>query len=264
MTKDTVALKLAKLLEKARSAEEIGNAEEAAAFSAKAQELLVKHELTMSDVEYAAVQETDPIYQEYFRSTEHGLEGKRVRVKWQEDLAHVLSRAFFCKLLVVPGSNKLVFVGRNTHRQMLTYVYARLVRDVLRLQGVGYSAAWDAYREGGERDRSLYLGSKASFRRGFVEAIRKRLRKEQEERRAELEDTGDGTSLIRLDNAHRQVQEFIKRNVPTSRAGGLSGRSGHNHGGFRSGFDAGSKANLSANGINPTTGGSPKRLGSGR
>lgn len=261
MTKDTVARKLKKLLDKARSAEELGNAEEAATFSAKVQELLTRHELTMSDVEYAALAEEDPIESEWFDPLDHDLPSKRTRVKWQQDLAEVLARAFFCQIIVHPGSNMISFVGRKSHRQVVTYVYERLIRDVLRLQEEGYAAAWERYRENG--DRGEYSGFKASFRRGFVHAIRTRLREESRKRREDLENEGgNGTSLVRLDNAGKQVRRWMSENLNLRRGGGLRGRQGSNRSGFQEGHRQGKRANLSGNGID-SRGKSPRSLGSG-
>ena len=54
MTRDKMIDRIQKLLAHADSAKKLGNEEEAQAFAAKVNELLLKHKLSMSSVEVAA------------------------------------------------------------------------------------------------------------------------------------------------------------------------------------------------------------------
>lgn len=266
-----IAAKLRKIMDKANSAEQIGNAEEAATFTAKAQELLTRYQLTMSDVEYAAQDDDDPLGKEY-----HNASSGYRRVAWMQDLGSAVARAFFCRILVYPGSTGLAFVGRQSHREAAIYVYGRLVREVLRLQDEGYDAIWRETRDKLKHDvpkaewvraaRAAQYGFKAAFRNAFVHTVRRRLREQEKLHQQEAEasaSTDNGMALIRLDTAHKAADRWLKENIKTSSCSGLNGQWSGNTAGRRAGAQAGMNANLSANGVQ-RGGQGPARIGSGK
>jgi len=276
--KQKIATKLKKLLDKARSAEQIGNAAEAAAFAAKAQEWLTKHHLTMSEVEFAALDEEHPQGLTAVRPKEHGIPVSKKRVEWSESLGRAIADSFFCIMVVSSGSNKVYFVGRDHHREMAVYVYVRLVREILRLQDSEREKLWWAEnkkcRENGhdEQEARQYaneacLGFKAAFRNSFVDTVRLRLSEERKAARDEAAKAAkadpNSTALIRLDGSHKAVREWMKAHFKTSSASGLNGQWSGNRAGRESGYRHGSRASLGANGMkNGGTG--PAQIGSGK
>lgn len=261
MTRDSVITKLAKLKAKAESAAEIGNAEEAAIFTAKFQELMLRHELTMSEIEYAQTREDDPIDRQYVTDPTGKVNQRR---KWQQDLAGSVARAFMCEIIVHPGSNSITFVGRESHRQCAVYVYTHLLQDLARLVEQEYDREWKACESDPSRTVKECRGFKAAYRAGFVQAIQQKVRaKIQEEKKRARQAKGEsGVALIRIDNAEKAVREFMDTKLNLSRAGGLNGSRAGNSNGRRRGYDAGSRASIAANAVG-SSGGASKQLGGG-
>lgn len=274
--RERVAAKVAKLLEHARSAQAVGNAEEAATFAAKVDELLVKFELGMTDLEYAAVQEADPIGRVRVNMAKHDeatpvLDGKPWRPKlagdqrraWMEQLADAVAHAFFCRLLCQPGSTDVHLVGRASHRAMAEYVLVTLARDCLEACDREGWALIKAIRRG-EQPKGSNRGFAASFRNAYVRTVANRLRAQ---RSAEMEAAraagSDGKALVRLDNAYQAVERWTKENMKLGRAGAVSGQTGGNSAGLQAGVQAGQRANLRANGLG-AAGRGPGLLGAGR
>lgn len=244
MSTDKIIEKLAKLKAHAESAEAIGNQEEAAAFAAKFQELLMKHELTMSEIEFKRVASDDPMGREF--ATGGGAGQRRL---WQEQLASVIASAFFCRILVYKGSDLIAFVGRETHRQAAEYVYSRLRRELEETSKREYKSLRSKLRRNGE-DLENSHGFKTSFRRAYVRTIQQRLKAQRQSEKEQIEGTaGGGTALIRLDTALVKVDEYMKEQLRTKSAKGLRGQSGSNELGRQRGEHHGRKANLGADGL---------------
>lgn len=243
MTTESVLSKLAKLKSHADSARGLGNAEEASAFAAKVSELLAKHELTMSDVEYARVEEDDLFGKEFSSGA-----GAGQRRGWQEFLARVIARSFFCKILVYPGSDMLSFVGRESHRKSAEYVYSRLRRELEETANKEYKRFRSRLRRNNEPLEESH-GFKASFREGYTSTIDQRLREQRREQKQEAKETGSGKALVRLDNVMKKTAKYMA-SLNTSNAGSVRGRrSRFNSRGRRRGQEHGRRANLSANGV---------------
>lgn len=268
MTKDTVISKLRKLMAKAKSAEAIGNTAEAAAFVAKVEELLARNELEMSDVEMSEMREEDPIEETAFSPDKHGLPRNQRRVEWQERLAEVLAHGFFCRILVSKGSNRVWFVGRRSHVEVVTYVYARLVREVLRLQDSEEHDLYVRVRDAENSAAALVAcrGFKASFRNRFISAIYERLREADTARRDSLQAEGNGTALMRLADAHAAVRLWVdEKHGHKKPAAGMATKSGGNAEGVARGRKAGRAASLAGDGLGAgEKSGGPKQLGAGR
>src|SRR3990167_5446754 len=116
---------LHKLKAKADSLLEVGNQEEAELFAAKVQELLLRHKLTMSDVETAAQDRDDTIEKEIQPPATKGAKW------WALELAKVVSEAHFCMRFnnrSQPGA--ISFVGRKSDREVAIYMFIYLVRTM--------------------------------------------------------------------------------------------------------------------------------------
>lgn len=235
---DDVLAKLKKIKDHADSAASLGNAAEAASFAAKLNELLVKHELTMSDVEYAKLPEKDPI-------ARGGWVGATAstRCLWQENLASVLARPFLCRFLVSRGTDAICFVGRASHRVAVEYLYVRLRNEIEELSRLEYKRLRSRLRRAGG-DLSISHEFKESFRDGYIKTIRDRLRDENQTNRA----GATGAALVRLTNALALVDEVMKEQGVRD-ARDLSGRDRTNALGRALGSEHGKRANLNVDGV---------------
>lgn len=117
--------KLKKLMNHEKSARRLGNIAEAEAFAAKVQKILLTHNLTLnSSGDHPA---DEPIAHRVVPAEEAELRPRKSREEWTERLADAIARNFLCRLLLLPNSNTVVFVGRRTEREAAASMYLRLV-----------------------------------------------------------------------------------------------------------------------------------------
>jgi hypothetical protein len=243
MTTDTKTLSLIqKLLAKADSAASIGSTEEAAAFAAKASELLLRHKLSLSDLEVLAEQESDPMFDGYYDVTADPaakLPRTKNRTQWLTMLANVLCRAHFCRMLVITGEKTIRIIGRESDVMIVRYLYATLAREGYRL-GISYEKQirYKANKEG----TSVPPRLAASFRLGFIAAIQERLTK----MRREVEQQAGQHAIVRFHQADRDVQDYLdnlKRRGQVGKVKALT-ISGTNQQATQAGYAAGQRAAL--------------------
>lgn len=233
-----------KLLAHAASAESLGSVEEAAAFAAKANKLLLEHKLEMTDLEVEAQDKDDKVHREYFDPSDAlRWVGKGRRVAWLEGLVSGIARANFCRIAVISGSKKVALIGRPSDVAIVKYLITTLVREAERLS-VLYERQ---VRVGAERaGLPTPEQPKRGFLLGFVHAVIERLRL----MRQDVAQAGGKHALVRFEQAEQAVQVYMKENYK-GHAGGFGGsaQSGNNHA-FEAGRTAGKAVNL-----NPGIGG---------
>lgn len=214
MTTDREKLlsKVAKVLNMASGAKALGNIEESAAFAAKAQEMLIRHGLDMTEIEAFNQQDADPMNEEDVNPETYG--GKRYAkpLKWQVVLAQSIAEAYGGVSFYWSRSNTMTFVGRNSTRPVMVYVYATLARVGPRLM---MKARRDARSEGIHE-----TGFEGSYMIGFARAISERLEKERRdletrihnEAKAAHGDTGKvSTALTRIRNQPDEARVWYQR-----------------------------------------------------
>lgn len=149
MTNDKIIERVRKLMALATSS----NEHEAAAAAAKAQELLLKYNLSM-----ASIDEEEPdegvTKEDYF---------ERDPSSWRLQLIGGIARATSCRLIQTPGYRKWVtgevlprkgtmyhVFGQPSNIEVVYYLYNYLARELLRLspKGKGTTAAGHAFRLG--------------------------------------------------------------------------------------------------------------------
>lgn len=233
-----------KLLAKSESAAQLGSAEEAAAFAAKASELLLRHKLDMTDLEVSTEEADEPVGRHSFDPSETmRWVSKGRRVAWLQALVSGIARANFCRILVIPGSKTVVVIGRPSDAAIVKYLTHVLVREAERL-AVLYERQ---VRVGAERaGLPRPVEPKKGFLLGFVDAVLKRLR----EMRASVEKAGGKHALVRFQAAELAVTKWMEQRK-FSAVGGLNHGGGNAHA-WEAGRQAGSKVNL-----NPGLGGGP-------
>lgn len=111
--------KIRKLLALATSS----NEHEAALAAAKAQDLLFRHNLEMSQIERAGMTRPDPYTTIY--------EQNITRAEWKIDLANSVARANLCKIILSRGT--IVWMGKESNLEVAQFVNATLVQDLERI-----------------------------------------------------------------------------------------------------------------------------------
>lgn len=239
--------KLRKLIEHEKSARTIGNQAEAEAFAAKIQELLLKHKLEMSDVEYAATEAQEPVLNEFIPFEDLTGIASRYRTQgWVSVLAMAVAEANFCSCVKSSVQAGFFFVGRETDRETAKTMFRYLYQTCIEV------APWHAQEyaksEQFSYDSARTLQSAASLKRtfnsgfklGFASAIYHRLKRERETLLTGVQEQG----LIRLDQLQKQVDDVTNKTFPHLRKGRkISTRS---HAGYHAGKQYG--ANVGLNG----------------
>lgn len=139
---DKIINKIQKLIAKAESAQELGNADEAAAFSAKVSELLTKHNLAKADI---STKEEDDVAHTDFSD----LDLTRKQGGWTLGLLQIISEYNFCKLVYHQGYNdkwKVVIesvsiIGAPENVEIVRYLYSMLKNQ---LESIG-KTEWKKY-----------------------------------------------------------------------------------------------------------------------
>lgn len=220
--------RIQKLHRKAESAKAIGSEQEALAFAEGVQKMLLKYDLEMSDVEAAQLNEEDPVKSHVYDPAEFGLPGKKTKVTWQVRLAMTVTKAHSCKILVLPGSNRLIMVGRRRDRLVAEHVLVVLTRFCLAQAEKDYVRFFYACRDGGSVEDAR--GYKAGWYIGFVLRLAQRYQEEESEAFSEAEQAGHGMAVVRVKDQLAKVTEVTeqltsgktKLNTPkTANAAGL-------------------------------------------
>lgn len=246
MSDDKIIDKISKLLAQAESAEQIGNADEAAAFSAKAAQLMTQYKIEMSDVEYAAYQSIEVVEKEMVDWSLFGLKNKYKRCSWSEILISGITKLFNCRQLIIPGSNRPILVGHRSNRRTAIAVAACLLRAAPGLCSYWRKFARKELIAWGLSDyevRTKLKGFNHSFYIGYASTIYKRCEEEVEARNRQL--TGDcGERGLSIVSEADQVDQFINeldvkkgKTAVSFKANGL---------GLNAGSEAGDRAQIHA------------------
>jgi hypothetical protein len=181
MTKPNVdsatLLRVKKLLVHSESAAELGSVEEAASFAAKANEILLKHKLELSDVEFAAEQASNPVGVGPLLDPSSVCRGAnpagfRRRAAWTEWLASGIAEAHSCRFLVSDRTKAMWFVGRQSDRELAEYLFMVLVERGWNMAGKYYYAARKQAQEQGTK---MPTKPKESFLLGFTLGVTEKL-----------------------------------------------------------------------------------------
>jgi len=119
---DNIKDKIQKLLNKAESAKDLNNIEEAAAFSAKVNELLTKYNLEKSDIELKSEDDISEDFPDLVVTTRHGT--------WTGKLLTVLGNFNYCKVILHGQKNMIVsIIGEPNNIEIVTFLYSILQRQ---------------------------------------------------------------------------------------------------------------------------------------
>jgi len=239
---EKVVDKIRKLYAKAESCKEIGNQEEAEAFAAMVNKLLIKHNLDMAVVEWSQRNEEDPIEKVWVDFKAYGLKTKRQRQQWSEMLGEIIAKAHFCKYMVMGRSNKICFIGHKSNRQVVEYLFVTMCRLAQRMGKKAYADYWKDSKVQGKI--SFRPGFKSAWLHGFIKGLNLRFKKE----RKAVDVPSNTTALVRLNQILTVVDEWIKKNTETKKASSLN-QFRYNSEGFSRGEKAAHEISLKANAL---------------
>jgi hypothetical protein len=193
-----VLTKIKKLLALATSS----NPNEAASAAAKAQALLMQHNLTMSQIETHG--QASP-YCEAFVKT-----GSRV---WRQLLLVVLARNNFCEAIYDAATSQSILIGEPPNQEVVSYLYSYLVPQL-------EAMALTAYRLSGT---TVHAKSwKDSFYIGALNSIKERLEAQRREMAAasnacrSLVVVKDAELKAALHRLHPHLRKAPPKNVRSS------------------------------------------------
>lgn len=128
--KESIVEKIQKLLNKADSAKQVGSLHEAEVFATKATELLLQHNLSISDVEDFEKSRKESITQSGF---DEGIKFGQVKSdgKWEIDLLGVLSEFNFCQSIFRIRSGKASVIGTKENIEVVKYLF-EILRPMLK------------------------------------------------------------------------------------------------------------------------------------
>lgn len=231
MASDQIIQKLGKIKAHQESAAAIGNEAEAEHFARMLNQLLMKHKLEMTDIEYDMEVKDEPVethdvgggttwkdgkrfYKEY-----PDVEIKQKRCEWSEDLANMISRTYGCSYLLAKGTSRIWFVGRKSNVAIVEYMYITMLRTIETLSWKEYKTArnkckWQQIKGlSKDEQKTAYVdygeleGYRASWINGFVNRINVLLRDMQ---KAEEKNPEGGTALMRINNDGLATKQFLK------------------------------------------------------
>lgn len=266
---NNVMRKLGKIKAHMESAKAIGSEAEAQNFARILNELLMKHNMEMTEIEWDAGVKDEPVdkypvgggvgYDEKWKAhyKEYpDVEVKRRRIAWSEDLARTIAGTYGCSFLVSQGSSRITFVGRKSNVAIVEYMYITMYRIIESLSWKEYKTARNKHKgsqmklglESSEVDYRELEGYRASWIRGFVGRIRTLLHDE----RQKTQDAPSGsTALLRIDRDRQAVGQFLE-NIKSGK--GLSGSMSWNRQGFEAGRNKASEVGITAKGMGASGG----------
>lgn len=224
-------VKIQKLLAKAERA---GTEAEAAAFFAKAEELMHKWAIDDAMLAAAGKRDTDVIEQRAFRWT-----GSSLSTTWDADmhLMVVISRNHNVRMLVSRSTRTMYLVGYRSDIDNVLTVFTALVVQSARFQREAWKTA-EGKEWMGQYDKRVWA---RSFREGFADRIGVRLREAREHVHAEAKrEHGSGMDLVLVDRKDR-VDAFYD-DIPKGTARSSSRRSDPN--GRAAGREAANRADM--------------------
>lgn len=215
---DSIKEKIEKLLNKAESAKQIGSLEEAAAFAAKASNLLMKYNLCMSDI--GGKPKDDMEVGRIDLGELHGF--NKTEGDWVVQLYNAIAKFNLCRVIKVnmPGHMKIVIIGDKFNTETVMYIAGQLVNRLKELQ----------------RERfKQYKGTekKGTFKRSyFIGAVNGIWDKLEENKKAQEVENVNVTALVRTNELELQskVEEVFADSLKTGKARKSKGQDGSFYG----------------------------------
>ena len=230
MTEDSLKEKIKKLLALASSA----NENEAAAAMGMAQELLIRHKLTMADLP-----DNEVPHEEVIKDEDPLFAAGRIH-QWKSQLANLFATYNNCRLVKYTGARmadgkrgtKLVIFGRPSDIDIVRYLLAYSITTLTNFARIPCMDEGHSYKQ------SWFLGA--------VTGIQEKLR----ESKIRAQEGASQFALVKVENQLKEVDSFIRGNVGKLRKG-TGGNTKINYDAYQQGHKVGRNFDL----------GDAKRLG---
>ena len=255
--------RIQKLQAKATSCAQLGNTAEAELFASKVSELLSRYALSMADVDSIVRDANDPFGRS--DANYHPDKQYKQRQAWAELLARVVAEAHFCHRLLNTSDRQVIFIGRQTDREVAVYMFHYLVRVMLAEADIAFKEetrkfnsrlveAAKALQSGSLEEqvkiRAKYAGDyvnldafKEAFYKGFIDTIERRYKEAREGLQAE----SNNNALV-LSKATNAARAWCNANIRT-RSITVGSLNGSNANAQRAGWASGSKVSLNTHGV---------------
>lgn len=191
--------KIRKLLAHATSAQQIGNADEAAAFFARAQAIATQYRIEIASVEVAATEAEDPMVGERVDAG-----GKRV-MGWKKSLAWGLQHPLGVYVVFHQGNGAFTFAGRRGNVQTAIYLYQAVCAEIERLAKTHARGRGAAYAN--------------AFKLGAACTVANRLAAQHRATMADARASGANESaLVRVERSHDEAADWFRRDHRVTKA----------------------------------------------
>jgi hypothetical protein len=178
MTDETILQRVKKLLALAHGRNATSG--EAAAAAAKAQALLLEHNLTLAQVQGM------PEPEQYGKANMHLGEASSFTIGWHRDLMFAVARYNFCRAVSYTGTHWIGLIGRPHDVEVVQWLYQYLSREIARL-------AKDAQAQHGPRGSA---GASAAFGRAFCIGAVREIANRMAAARRQAERAGAATTAL--------------------------------------------------------------------
>jgi len=233
MTKEKIVEKLKKLKAHSKSAQEIGNEAEAQAFATKLQELLSKHDIEMTDIEWEEVRKIEGVHIQWTTKCMYPNHPLYKLPTWAYQLAMSIAKYSQCEILV--STYGITFLGMENHatiaKETMDYMFCAAER-------LSYAAHAKAYSAG-----TAGKGYRASFLVGFISRLNQRFKEYQES----LQTATQSTALVRISQALTVAKDTMakwKAGNPDAKSKTINSGKVHNHKGYRDGVAKANEMNV--------------------
>jgi len=261
--------KLRKLMAHEQSARAIDSLLEAEAFAEKIQNLLTEYKLSMTEIEFDAREEGEPIDWENVSGDEINVGGKKIRQYWRMKLANGIAEVNSCQAIGRGArSNSFAFVGRTTDRELCKVLYLYMVelgeelvkrcaKDEREVQKLKFNRevqklkfyltkgimAYDVPDWANAAFNAWMKDFRESWKSGFADAIYKRLKDRYEQA---LRDATGQNAIIHIKKDALAVEDFLKGKI---RMGRSPGKASGSDDGYSKGKATGNTVNLNSNAL---------------
>jgi hypothetical protein len=189
------------------------NPNEAAVAAAKLTDLLIKHNLSMSDIPDAA-RPVDP-----FVNVATDTDSKRL-ADWRITLGGAIAKANLCKVVI--NGSRLQWLGRQSNIEVAQYIYETCANDLQRICDGLWYAIYDLLKD--DPDRINGKTWKRDFLAGAAVGVRQKLAEETERW---IEENANVNALIVTNGRELAMYTYSQY-----------GQLGHRSGGYTSGGNA--------------------------
>jgi hypothetical protein len=219
---DEIQEKIAKLLNKAESAKELGSLEEAAAFTAKVSELLMKYNLSLSDIK-GKKDKDDVMANKINLADLHGY--NKTEGDWIVQLYNCIAKFNLCRVIKINKGDSLaiMLLGDKYNVETVLFISSQMVNRLKILQRQRFKE----YSESGGPEK------KGTFKRAYFIGAINAIWDKLEQQKVQMErENSNVTTLVRTNELAiaDKVEELFGDRVKSGKARKVKGQDGAGYG----------------------------------